>query len=146
MLGKNQVGSYGGNQKTPKYENNPNISNNSFFKKQRGNLSLSIDQSSRQRNKSKKRNVSYNYENRKGAPYFPESPMEENSKEYKISKWDRPKKRGNSSKSKDSRSLPREKVKNIRKSRQMKIGNVKLRSQLHAYVDNGKSNDGDSGR
>lgn len=87
--------------------------------------------------------MSYNYGQRPGAPYFAESPMGENSRDYKIKKWDRPKKRGTSSKSKESRGKKSnnigDKMMALKKNKNLKIGNVKLRSQLHAYVQRGKS-------
>lgn len=67
--------------------------------------------------------------------------MEENVKDYKIGKWERSKKRGNSSKSKDSKGKKEsslgEKILALKKNKGLKIGNVKLRSQLKAFVDGG---------
>ena len=123
---------------TPKYGNDRQ---DKFFKN-KGNLSLSIDHSKKHKGGShdrRRRNVSHN--NGAGRPpyYFTESPNDESSRNYKIGKWDHPQ-RGNSSKSKASKKRTKhvgaapEKIVALRKNKQLKIRNIKLRNQLHAYV------------
>ena len=126
---------------TPKYGNERHQPDKFF--KNKGNLSLSIDHSRKHKNSTnggRRRNVSHNHGGARPPYYFTESPKEESSRNYKIGKWDHPPQRGASSKSKASKKRAKhvgggpDKIVALRKNKQLKIRNIKLRNQLHAYV------------